>query len=60
MFTIKKLNLYSRKSTPHFTLTTHSSTFPPHSIVVKVLAFSLDPVMRVWLSGAKTNFRIVK
>jgi len=26
---------------------------------VKILAFSLDPVMRVWLSGAKTNFRTV-
>ena len=26
---------------------------------MKVLAYSLDPVMRVWLSGAKTNFRVV-
>jgi NADPH-dependent curcumin reductase CurA len=28
-------------------------------VVVKVLAFSIDPVMRVWLSGAKTNYRQV-
>jgi NADPH-dependent curcumin reductase CurA len=30
--------------------------FPSGAIIVKVLAFSLDPVMRVWLSGAKTNY----
>lgn len=24
-----------------------------------MLSFSIDPVMRVWLNGAKTNFRTV-
>jgi hypothetical protein len=27
--------------------------------LAKVIAFSIDPVMRVWLSGAATNFRTV-
>lgn len=33
--------------------------FASTAVVVKVLAFSVDPVMRVWLSGAKTNYRQV-
>lgn len=36
-----------------------SEDFAVETTVVKVLAFSVDPVMRVWLSGAKTNYRQV-
>lgn len=33
--------------------------FKEDAVVMKVLSFSIDPVMRVWLAGAKTNFRTV-
>lgn len=39
---------------------THKANFSEKAIIVKVICFSLDPVMRVWLSGAKTNYRQVQ
>ena len=57
---LTSIKLKSRKQSPHFVINSQSHTFPNNTIIAKVLAFSLDPVMRVWLSGARTNFRIVK
>ena len=33
---------------------------PSNATVVKTLYFSVDPVMYVWLAGARTNFRTVQ
>ena len=52
--------LKDRKIEPYFELRQAQKEFTPEAVVVKVLAFSIDPVMYVWLSGSKTQFRTVK
>lgn len=54
--TLKEIRIANKNETPYFKLTSRDVNFAENSIVVKVIAFSLDPVMRVWLSGAKTNY----
>ena len=57
---VKSIMIVDKKKSPHFKLVTENKKFSQDAIVVKVLAFSLDPLMRVWLAGAKTNFRVVQ
>lgn len=57
--TIRSIHLANKSQAPYFELKTYPKTFASQAVVVKVLTFSVDPVMRVWLSGAKTNFRTV-
>ncbi len=56
---LKEIRIKDKNQSPYFELSQRKVSFPPSAIIVKVLAFSVDPVMRVWLSGAKTNYRQV-
>lgn len=56
---VKEIRILNKKESPYFELKEKSVDFAHEATVVKVLAFSVDPVMRVWLSGAKTNYRQV-
>jgi NADPH-dependent curcumin reductase CurA len=57
--TLKSIKILNKKQPPYFSLSTQEVEFDKSTPIVKVLAFSVDPVMKVWLAGAKTNFRVV-
>ena len=57
---VVSVRIADNKTSPYFKVERQKVAFSAEAIVVKVLAFSIDPVMRVWLAGAKTNFRTVK
>ncbi len=56
----KYIILNSKTDTPHFIIKESLQNYSPELTIVQVLYFSIDPVMRVWMSGAKTNFRSLK
>lgn len=57
---IQSIVIENKSREPYFKIKKEVRLFEKGKVVVKVLAFSIDPVMRVWLAGAKTNFRTVK
>jgi len=55
----KSIRISDKNKTPFFSYTNETITFDKDAIIIKVLAFSIDPIMSVWLSGAKTNFKTI-
>lgn len=56
----KCLTLRSRTERPHFTLESRTLHPSPTDILIKVLCFSIDPVMKFSLAGAQTYFHKVQ
>jgi hypothetical protein len=59
IFTQKSLILSSRTETPYFELKTQTINYDSSDPLIKVLCFSVDPVMKFFLAGAATYFRKV-
>jgi NADPH-dependent curcumin reductase CurA len=57
--TVRSIHVANKNQAPYFELKTYPKKFASDAVLVKVLTFSVDPIMKVWLSGAKTNFRTV-
>jgi hypothetical protein len=58
-FTQKSLILRSRTEKPYFELKSQTINYNSSDPLIKVLCFSVDPVMKFFLAGAVTYFRKV-
>lgn len=55
----KSLVLTSRTTPPFFTIKSHPLPYASSDILIKIHYFSIDPVMKFFMAGTKTYFRVV-
>ena len=53
----KSIILNSYKGPQQFKEIIQELSFTPSNVVIKMLCFSVDPVMKFWATGAKTYYR---